>query len=305
MRQCLRPNLLALEGDEYRFVGRAPSHSAFETPPDLAHFDNTIPIRCGHCINCRIRRAIEWKIRGIHEQRSTFKPTLAVTFTYSDANLPEGGSLRRFDLQAAFKRLRYHVGPFRFLACGEYGPNTGRAHYHAVLFGVELPDLYRSGKQCVSRTLSEAWGLGHISFHVATEASIGYVSGYVVKKLRSHHRQDPLMVTVDPESGLITSEEPVSREFLQASNRPGLGAPWIEQHQDQVIEQGFIVIKEKPCYVIPDYYLKTLRNHPGFPEFQERRAAKSLESPTLSPEELHSLGIRIEGEMARRTRSGV
>lgn len=306
MKPCLRPNLLAWDGEEYRFVGRAPSSSAFATPSDIAHFDDTIPIACGHCVSCRIKRAIEWKIRGVHEAASTFHPTYAVTLTYDQNHIPESGSLRRSDLQSFHRRLRYNTGfEFRFLACGEYGPTTGRAHYHGIYFGLRLPDVYRAGRHLVSRTLLDAWGNGQITFHIATPASIAYVSGYVVKKLRSEHRTEPIMTTVDFESGLITDETPVRREFLQASNRPGLGSAWIEQHCDQVIENGFIVLKEKPCYVIPSYYLKVMRERPGFPEFQERRRAHAQELPLLSPEELSQLGIQIEGDLVRRLRSGV
>jgi len=307
LKPCVRPNLLAWDGETYAFVGRAPSSTAFQTPQDLSHLDDgTIPIACGHCISCRIRRAMEWKIRGIHEQQSTFHPTYAVTLTYDQDHLPESGSLRKSDLQSFHRRLRYQTGfEFRFLACGEYGPTTGRAHYHGVYFGLRLPDVYRSGVHYASRTLLDAWGNGQVSFHLATPASIGYVAGYVVKKLRSEHRSEPIMETVDFETGMIIEESPVRREFLQASLRPGLGGPWIDQYADQVIENGFMVIKEKPCYLIPQYYLKKLREHPGFPEFQEKRRTHVQENPILTPEDLSSLGIRLEQEMAHRLRSGV
>lgn len=273
---------------------------------DLTHLDDTLQIRCGHCINCRIRRAQEWKIRGVHESQSTHHPTYAVTLTYDNDHLPESGSLRKSDLQCFHRRLRYQTGfEFRFMACGEYGPTTGRAHYHGIYFGLRLPDVYKAGSHLVSRTLLDAWGNGQITFHLATPQSIAYVSGYVVKKLRSEHRTEPIMTTVDFETGLITEETPVRREFLQTSNRPGIGGPWIDQYGDQVLQNGFIVMKEKPCYVIPDYYLKKLRDRPGFPEFQEKRLAHMADQAPLSPEELSALGIRIENEMAHRLRSGV
>lgn len=307
MNPCIRPNLLAWEGDTYRFIGRAPKSSATALPLDLAHLEEgLIPVACGHCISCRIKRAIEWKIRGVHEAQSTFHPTYAVTLTYDQEHLPPAGSLRKDDLRSFHRRLRYQTGhEFRFLACGEYGPTTGRAHYHGIYFGLRLPDVYKSGRHLVSKTLLDAWGNGQVSFHLATSESIAYVSGYVVKKLRCHHKTEPVMETVDPQTGLVIDETPVRREFLQASNRPGLGSAWVDQFGDQVLANGFIVLKEKPCYVIPSYYLKKLRDRPGFPEFQERRAEFVKEGPPLSPEELSALGIRIEGELARRSRAGV
>jgi hypothetical protein len=223
---------------------------------------------------------------------------------YDQDHLPSGGSLRRSDLQSFNRRVRKEIGPFRFLACGEYGHTTGRAHYHSILFGLDLPDVYKSGSHFVSPMLRSAWGNGQIALHPANPASIAYVSGYVVKKLRSEHRVKPTMVTVDP-SGLVVSEEEVNGEFLQASNKKGLGNAWIEQHAEQVLETGFIVIKEKPCYVIPDYYMKFLRTLDGFPEFQERRIDHLSETPPLSPEDLRELGLASERDLARRMRDGV
>lgn len=297
---CVRPNLLAHDGDRYRFVGRAPSSSSFTTPSDLWS-DDTIPVACGHCISCRVKRAIEWKIRGVHESQSTFHPTYAVTLTYDDEHLPSSGSLRRSDLQSFHRRLRYQTGhEFRFMSCGEYGPRTGRAHYHGIYFGLRLPDVYRAGKHFVSRTLLEAWGNGQVSFHLATPASIGYVSGYVVKKLRHQQKYEPIMTTVDFDTGLILDETPVRREFLQASNRPGIGAAWIEQFGDQVLEQGYLIYKEKPCYLIPSFYLKKLRDRPGFPAFQENRMDHLQKLPPLSPEDLQSLGVSLEAGIPER-----
>lgn len=288
-RACIKPNYLRSDGESYEFVPAAQGAYALEP---------LIRIRCGSCINCRIRRAIEWKIRGIHEQTSTFHPTYAVTLTQDDKHLSPDGSLSKWDLQRFHKRLRHHCGEFRFLACGEYGPTTGRAHYHGVYFGLKLPDAYK-GHHWGSRTLLECWGQGNITFHLATPASIGYVSGYVVKKLRHHAKTLPVMETVDYASGLVLEEHPVSREFLLASNKPGLGRPWIDQFQDEVIRDGYIVLPDgKKTHVIPSAYMKVLREHPEYAEFQARRAEHA--EPDMDLSDLHTLGINVERDLAFR-----
>ena len=292
MTPCLQPNYLRADGSEYEFVARREG---------LLGLENLIPIGCGHCVSCRIKRAIEWKIRGVHEAACTFHPSYAVTLTYDQAHVPESGSLRKADLRAFHRRLRYQTGKeFRFMSCGEYGPTTGRPHYHSIYFGLQLPDVYRSGKHYISKTLLQAWGNGQITFHPATPQSIAYVSGYVVKKLRHHSSTEPIMETVDFDTGLIIDETPVRREFFQASNRPGIGYNWLDQFGDQVLDTGFIVMKEKPCYVIPSYYLKFLRDRPGFPAFQEKRLAFNSTRPDLSLEDLSALGIEIERNLASR-----
>lgn len=305
-RACTRPNLVAVDADGAgSFLGPRFRHGT-----DLKQLeDGLTSIRCGHCLNCRIRRASGWKLRGLHEMQSSFHPTLAVTLTYDQDHLPPNGSLSVRDLQLFLKRLRKATKPFRYLACGEYGPTTGRAHYHAVLFGVQLPDLYH-GAHWGSQTILEAWGNGQVSLHPATPASIGYVSGYVVKKLRAPRGQGFVMETVDPDTGLVVSEDSVEPEFLTASRRPGLGRAWIDQFAPEVIRDGFIVNeREKPIHAIPEYYDKVLKSewwdHPGFADFLDRRFASFDQADELDEEGLLRLEHNVEAELSKIMRSGV
>lgn len=293
-------------GDEFVYVAPESSRRG-QVAKQLEH---TIRVRCRQCLNCRIRRAQEWKIRGIHEMQSTFHPTWAVTLTYDDDHLPESGSLERKDLQDFNKRLRKLCGPFRFLACGEYGPTTGRAHYHQVCFGLRLPDAYKGKDHWGSTSLLETWGQGHVSFHLATDQSIGYVSGYVVKKLRTHWKELPIMETVHPLTGEVLSEETVAGEFLQASSGGqsglrGLGFPWIDQYGPEVIRDGYIVINEKKSYIIPEYYLKHMRDMPGYEEFTRKRFARFADVEEATLDQLATLNKNAETEASKILRDGV
>ena len=59
-----------------------------------------------------------------------------ITLTYNDDHLPANGSLQPRDLQLFWKRLRKARTPgIRYYACGEYGDQTARPHYHAIIFG--------------------------------------------------------------------------------------------------------------------------------------------------------------------------
>lgn len=68
--------------------------------------DRSVEIPCGQCIGCRLDRSLMWAVRisnelTLHEQASF------LTLTYKD--LPPNNSINKEDLQAFFKRLRFHL----------------------------------------------------------------------------------------------------------------------------------------------------------------------------------------------------
>jgi len=138
-----------------------------------------LPMPCGKCLACRIRRRSAWTIRMLHEIQG-HKDSSFITLTYADEHLPIRGSdlrgiLVKSDLQKFWKRLRKHYKgrEIKYYACGEYGDKTSRPHYHSILFGLRPTE----------EELSEIWQLGRVDVGSATTESIRYVSGYVSKKL--------------------------------------------------------------------------------------------------------------------------
>lgn len=121
-----------------------------------------------------------------------------VTLTYKDSELPDGGNLSKRDVQLYLKRLRADVAPrrIRYFACGEYGDESGRAHYHLALFGALVP-----------REIRQAWGKGLVDISLLGPESAGYICGYILKQgLKSDSRAE--------------GREP---EFRRMSRRPGIG----------------------------------------------------------------------------------
>lgn len=123
-----------------------------------------------------------------------------VTLTYDEDHLPEDGCVSRREVQLFMKRLRKLCYPkkIRYYFVGEYGDHTSRAHYHAILFGVNDPDL-----------ISEAWNKGHVMVGDVNEHSAGYVVSYVIKAMTADH--DPRLKGRSP-------------EFATMSRKPGIGA---------------------------------------------------------------------------------
>lgn len=105
-------------------------------------------VPCGKCIECLKDRQNSWKIRLTEEARD-HKYVYFFTLTYNDDNVPfsfddEGNKVlhfRKSDLQLWLKRHKIKYErlfkrdiDFKYFICSEYGPNTGRPHYHGILF---------------------------------------------------------------------------------------------------------------------------------------------------------------------------
>lgn len=95
---------------------------------------------CGKCLPCMITKRQALTARLLLEMKSHLH-IYFVTLTYSDMDLPPGGSLQKRDLQLFLKRLRKNTGlKFKYFACGEYGEKFQRPHYHILIFtDTEIP----------------------------------------------------------------------------------------------------------------------------------------------------------------------
>lgn len=164
--------------------------------PDLAV--NGVPFPCGQCLACRINKRRAWTHRLLLEAMD-HESSCFITLTYSDEYLPEGRTLRKKDLRDFFKRLRYYAGleKLRYYACGEYGEETHRPHYHAIVFGLDLLD---------GEKVARAWPFGRVQVAECNESTVQYVAGYVTKKFVKRENDD----------GLVP-------EFAVMSRRPGIG----------------------------------------------------------------------------------
>lgn len=134
-------------------------------------------VPCGSCRGCRQSHAYQWVVRCRLELRE-HECAAVVTLTYDDAYLPP--TLRKADLSGYLKRLRASVHPrrVRFFACGEYGEQFGRPHYHAILFG-----LHPVRDRTVMESAWQVRGLVYVDPDPVGMDAIAYVAGYCAKKL--------------------------------------------------------------------------------------------------------------------------
>lgn len=184
-----------------------------------------IPFGCGQCMPCRVklRRQKMWRqyLESLCHDECAF-----TTLTYSDDNLPAGGTLQPLDMSLFLKRLRKSLWPtrLRFFGVGEYGELSLRPHYHLTLFGVSgrtdvlSPNNVRHWG--AAQFIDRAWGLGNTFTAEFNETTAQYVAGYTTKKMTS--KSDPRLKGRHP-------------EFARASNRPGLGADAMKVIADKLI----------------------------------------------------------------------
>ena len=150
-------------------------------------------VKCGQCMNCRINHKLRWMGRLALEARNS-KGYIFVTLTYADEHLPENNTLDPGDLRFFLKKWRRKAGPgARFFAVGEYGHDGERdfnPHYHVLLF-----DTRDAAKH--QEAIDECWTRDgkHLGFSDAEDprdpkSALGYVVGYVTKKLTAFDNPD-------------------------------------------------------------------------------------------------------------------
>lgn len=232
-------------------------------------------VPCGRCPNCIKKRVSAWQFRLEQEQKHSITASF-ITLTYSDDHLPfteeniPHATLEKSDLQKFLKRLRKECikssiqpVPLKYYACGEYGTTTQRPHYHLILFNVPHPMLRYSG------IIERIWGKGHIQIDPCTPASIGYVTGYVMKKNMEnqyiHFKKIYNPITKRNETHLTRTwkneNDKRNPEFATMSKHLGehyLTTSTIKYHHAH--NNNYIVSKGGIKVTLPNYYKEKIFN---------------------------------------------
>lgn len=263
-------------------------------------------IPCGNCIGCRLEYSKQWATRCELESRS-WENNWFITLTYDNEHLeiPEEifskntgeiyknngtwtGCLKPEHLTKFFKDLRefyrthYNHTNIRFFACGEYGENFQRPHYHAIIFNLPItPDKlklhtinenYQAIYEC--QELEKIWGKGFVSLGEVTFSSCAYVARYITKKQKGVEAYEEYL-----KKGQIP-------EFVRMSRKPGIGTEYYNLNKDKIYTDDSIlqhtckntVLQVKP----PRFYDKKLKETD--PELMEqisqerRRAGENAET---------------------------
>lgn len=142
---------------------------------------------CGQCLPCRMNRRRLWTSRIMLES-AQHAESCFVTLTYREECYPNDGKVSKQELQRFLKRLRFAVYPrrVRYYGVGEYGGQTGRAHYHVLLFGLgrENHENPRKNFAC-SCSICVAWPFGGVYVGDVEPESASYVLGYLTKESKA------------------------------------------------------------------------------------------------------------------------
>ncbi len=224
---------------------------------------HAIQLPCGQCIGCRLEQSRQWAVRMYHESRS-HNQNAFTTLTYNDENLPKDatlgqpptGTLVPKHLQLFMKKLRKQYGAdIKFFACGEYGLQTIRPHYHICFFNFEPPDqvlhsVRDDNKLYTSQSLETIWGKGFTLTGALTFQSAAYVARYVTKKITGPNLDDHYE-TVDPWTGQIYKRK---QEFTRQSN--GIGKKHLEKYTNDIYDHDHVILSGGKKVRPPRYYDK-------------------------------------------------
>jgi hypothetical protein len=274
-----------------------------------------ISLPCGKCVSCIQARCRATAVRAAHEMRYHDESSF-LTVTYEDGHLPDGGTLEPDEFQRFLKRVRNNHGPFRFLACGEYGDQFKRPHYHAILFGLgfadQVPWTVSSGQVlCRSPSLEATWGRGQVLIGPASFASAAYIAGYVAKKAVALDDRRLLRGAIDPATGEVRRDPEsgedlpvwkVAPEFVRQSTRPGLGRRWIEEFRGDAFPSGFVVLNGEK-HAVPRYYRKVLSEAEQFAATTRAKRAGRRHAKDQTQERLMGRHAAKAYVAAQRSRS--
>lgn len=144
-----------------------------------------------------------WTFRLQEEAKSSIS-VYFVTFTIAPENCD--GNVHKEHLQKFWHDFR-QANPsvkFKYYAVSEYGTNTKRPHYHAIIF-------FKMGvrRDIIHKEIKRWWKLGNIKVDIANDARLHYVTKYHITK--------PF------------TPKGKNKTFTHMSRRPFIGSDYVEK----------------------------------------------------------------------------
>lgn len=201
-----------------------------------------IEYRCNKCFECAVEKRKQYTSRSLL-QLTTHPYVYFVTLTYDEQHLPENHELSREHLREFTNRLLNNLAHSRiryfrdldlvYLACGEYGKNTHRPHYHLLLFSRKF--IPHNLLRTFESTILDRWDYGIIkdfSCGRSSGACCKYVTKYITKQFYYNNFDNK---TVKP--------------FVCCSRRPAFGASpeIVDKYRDAVTNST-----DGTIYVLPN-----------------------------------------------------
>ena len=224
-----------------------------------AGFEKFVSVPCGMCRECLTQRARDWSFR-IMKECEIHDDNWFITLTYDDEHIPKNMMLDKNAISSFNKNLKSALryagfdSTFRFYGVGEYGGQTARPHYHVIYFGLPIPDLKfvtktKDGNLIFdSDFIKKVWDNGFITIEGVSIGSACYVARYCDKKKRLNKLEKAVL----EEKGIVP-------EFSRMSNRPGIGAHFLDTAIDKFNNGIFNSYINGKSYSFPMYYNKKIK----------------------------------------------
>lgn len=232
------------------------------------------PVPCGKCIPCLKRRSSHWSFRVEQEARKS-KTSCFITLTYENPPLTFNGlkTLKKKDFQNFFKRLRKLCpakkgkNRLKYFACGEYGTQTMRPHYHAIVFNLPQ-EIIDSATQ-----IRDTWKHGHVMVTPSNIKTINYVVGYINKNTIAD-KEDLKQI------GIYDDRIPEFQLMSKGLGEGYLTPQMIKYYKDRKL---FCIVKENGQILsMPRYYKqKIFEPHELKELFKEWIAIQEMKTPDL------------------------
>lgn len=220
-------------------------------------------VPCGKCVLCRDKKICDWKARAFCECSTSGNIPYHFTLTLNNEHLTDG--LVKSDLQKFFKRLRsyleYHGydNKIKYAACGEYGEQKHRPHYHVILWN--LPHLTSTQ---LLHIIEKCWDKGFVYIRSADAKRIGYVLKYINKEGHCPEGKEP--------------------PFFTSSKRTAIGYEYLMDNIQYFIENPSL------NFEVYDPFTGSLKRF-GLPQYFIRKIYPTLS--TLIPKEIRDSFIRM------------
>lgn len=317
---CYHP-LIRLE-ERSRYVTAKDGHKyhkATVVSPETGELDKLVDtqkykiqqIPCGQCIGCRLDYSKEWANRGYLESLY-WDNNYFITLTYDDDHInindyvedeegftytndgEWGGTLIPKDLQLFIKRLRKYMKThhdndnIRYMACGEYGGQTARPHYHLIVFNLNLPTESFYNPRIINKNyyyqnsvIEKCWKYGFSNICPSNWNTIGYVARYITKKINGK------------ESDQYYAEKGQVKEFFRVSLKPAIGEQYYRDHWQEIYERDEIIIVNRAGAVAskPPKYFDELfkKDHPEEYKILQRKRQRESKNGNVLKDSLTSM----------------
>lgn len=252
-------------------------------------YSERLLLPCGQCVGCRLEYSRQWATRCVLEAMQ-YENNYFVTLTYDDEHISElkrcyddvlvdestgevvsVNAERRYTLcpdhlTKFIKDLRryfeYHFEfkGIRFFACGEYGDEKERPHFHVILFNCPLPDVYYwkspkfKGSKPYRRShiLEKIWPRGFVCVGDVSFKSCAYVARYMMKKQKGFNAKH-----FYDDRGLVPP-------FTRCSRKPGIAKSYFDENSGKIYEVDRLYIAGADGSAVrvrpPAYYDRLLDN---------------------------------------------